>query len=78
MFKKLCTATYMKVRGDSNVVTVCFTGRIARIASVHQFGLKDRAERSAPEIRYGQRELLGFTVMDFDIIHDALLTKLTQ
>lgn len=68
----------MKARGDSNAVTVCFTGRIARIASVHQFGLKDRAERSASEIRYGQRELLGFTDMDFDIIHDALLKKLTQ
>lgn len=78
MFKKLRTATYMKAKGDSNAVTVGFTGRISRIARVHQFGLKDSAERGAPETRYEQRELLGFTDMDLDIIRDALLKKLTQ
>ncbi len=78
MLKKLRTATYMKARGDSNALTVSFSGRIARIAGVHQFGLKDRTERSAPEIRYEQRELLGFTDMEFDIIPGAVLTKPTQ
>ena len=73
MFKKLRTATYMKARGDSNSITVGFTGRISRIARVHQFGLKDRAERGAPEVRYEQRELLGFTDMDLDQIRDAVL-----
>ncbi|NWC97348.1 phage virion morphogenesis protein [Pseudomonas sp. P7779] len=52
MFKKLRTATYMKFRGDSNIITVGFTGRVARIARVHQYGLKDRAERGATEISY--------------------------
>lgn len=73
MFKKLRTATYMKAQGDSNAVTVGFTGRISRIARVHQFGLKDRAERGAPEVRYEQRELLGFTATDLDQIRDAVL-----
>lgn len=76
MFKKLRTASYLKVRGDSNAVTVGFTGRIARIARVHQFGLKDRAERGAPHVRYEQRELLGFTESDLDLIRDALLDHL--
>ncbi len=76
MFKKLRTATYMKARGDSNVVTVGFTGRIARIARVHQFGLKDRAERGAPEVRYEQREVLGFTEQDIDLIRDGLLAHI--
>lgn len=78
MFKKLRTATYLKVRGDANAVTVGFTGRIARIARVHQFGLKDRAERGAPDVRYEQRELLGFTETDLDLIRDALLEHLAQ
>lgn len=76
MFKKLRTATYLKVRGDANAVTVGFTGRIARIARVHQFGLKDRAERGAPDVRYEQREVLGFTETDLDLIRDALLEHL--
>ena len=78
MFKRLRTATYLKVRGDANAVTVGFTGRIARIARVHQFGLKDRAERGAPDVRYEQRELLGFTETDLDLIRDALLEHLAQ
>ncbi|WLI08331.1 phage virion morphogenesis protein [Pseudomonas sp. FP597] len=77
MFKKLRTATYMKARGNSNAVTVGFTGRIARIARVHQYGLKDRAERGAPDVRYEQREVLGFTEIDLELIKDRLLDHLT-
>lgn len=78
MFKKLRTASYLKVRGDSNGVAVGFTGRIARIARVHQYGLKDRAERGAPDVRYDQRELLGFAESDLDLIRDGLLDYLTK
>ena len=77
MFKKLRTASYLKVRGDSNAVTVGFTGRIARIARVHQYGLKDRAEPGAPDVRYEQREVLGFTDADLDLIRDSLLAHRT-
>ncbi len=77
MFKKLRTASYLKVRGDSNAVTVGFTGRIARIARVHQFGLKDRADRGAPNVRYEQREVLGLTEADLDLIRDELLNHLS-
>lgn len=78
MFKKLRTASYLKVRGDSNGASVGFTGRIARIARVHQYGLKDRAERGAPDVRYEQRELLGLNDAEIEIIRDQLLTHLTQ
>lgn len=78
MFKKLRTASYLKVRGDRNAVTVGFTGRIARIARVHQYGLKDRADRGAPDVQYDKREVLGFTDADLDLIRDGLLSHLTQ
>ena len=59
MVKKLRTASYLKVQTDSNAISVGFTRRIARIARVHQYGLKDRAEALAPQARYQKREVWG-------------------
>jgi phage virion morphogenesis protein len=78
MFQKLRTASFLKVQGDGSAISVGFTGRIARIARVHQYGLKDRAERGAPDVQYEQRELLGFTDADLELIRDQLLNHLTQ
>ncbi len=78
MFKKLRTASYLKVRADGNSISVGFTGRIARIARVHQYGLKDRAERGAPDVRYEQREVLGLTDTDLGLIRDSLLSHLAS
>ncbi|WP_053149957.1 phage virion morphogenesis protein [Pseudomonas protegens] len=77
MFKKLRTASFLKVQGDGNAISVGFTGRVARIARIHQYGLRDRAERGAPEIKYEQREVLGFTNEDLDLVRDQLLTHFT-
>lgn len=76
MFQKLRTASFLKVRSDGNAVNVGFTGRVAGIARVHQYGLKDRAERKAPHVRYEQRKVLGFTEADLDLIKDHLLSHL--
>lgn len=76
MFQKLRTASHMKVKGDANAVAVGFTGRVARIARVHQYGLKDRAKPGAPDVSYKQRALLGLTESDINIIHDELLRHL--
>ena len=77
MFQKLRTASFLKVQGDGNAISVGFTGCIARIARVHQYGLKDRAERGAPDVQYERREVLGFTEADLDLIRDTLLAHLT-
>ena len=76
MFKKLRTASFLKVRGESNGISVGFTGRIARIARIHQYGLKDRAESIAPQVRYQKREVLGMTEADLEIIRNKLLAHL--
>lgn len=78
MFQKLRTAGFLKVQGDGNAISVGFTGRIARIARVHQYGLKDRAERGAPDVKYERREVLGFTESDLELIRDSLLAHLTK
>ena len=78
MFKKLRTASYLKDRSDSNAISVGFTGRIAQIARIHQYGLKDRAVRGAPDVQYKKRKLLGFTESDLDMIRDQLLCNLSH
>ncbi|WP_085656137.1 phage virion morphogenesis protein [Pseudomonas sp. B11(2017)] len=76
MFQKLRTASFLKVQGDGNAISVGFTGRIVRIAKVHQYGLRDRAERGAPSVTYAQRELLGFSNSDLELVRDLLLDHL--
>lgn len=77
MFQKLPKASYLKAKGDGQSITVGFTGRVARIARVHQYGLKDRAEANVPEVRYEQRRLLGLNEADLVFIRDSLLIHLT-
>ena len=77
MFQKLRKVAYLKAKGDGNALSVGFTGRVARIARVHQYGLRDRAERNAAQVQYDQREVLGFTDADLDLIRDGLLAHLT-
>ena len=77
MFQKMPRARYLKAKGDGQSITVGFTGRVARIARVHQYGLKDRAEANAPEVRYEQREVLGFLKLDLELIRDEVLSALS-
>lgn len=77
MFQKMRTATYLKAQGDASGASVGFAGRIARIANVHQKGLKDRVARGGAVVQYEQRELLGFTDAEIDQLRDTLLAHLT-
>lgn len=73
LFQKMPKARYLNAKGDGQSITVGFTGRVARIARVHQYGLKDRAEANAPQVHYKKREALGFTSQDLELIRDVLL-----
>lgn len=77
MFTKLRTARYLKARGTADEAAVSFAGRISRIARVHQYGLRDRAERGAPDVQYPQRELLGLTDIERERLRDQVLAYLT-
>lgn len=48
MFEKLKMARYLKAKGSPQQAVIGFVSRVSRIARVHQYGLKDRAERGAP------------------------------
>lgn len=77
MFEKIRQAKHLKVQSDANQVAIGFTGRVARIARVHQEGLSDRVSRDGPRIRYERRQLLGFSAADRELIRDRLLAYLT-
>lgn len=78
MFQKMPRASYLKAKGDEHSISVGFTGRVARIARVHQYGLKDRAEADAPEVRYKLRQVLGLTNTDINFLKNELLAHLTE
>ena len=67
-----------KLRSTPDAIAISFMGRVARIARVHQYGLRDRPDRSQAEVQYERRELLGFTDADLELIRDQLLEHLTR
>jgi phage virion morphogenesis protein len=76
MFRKIRTARHLKAKGDGDAISLGFTGRIARIARVHQYGLKDRAERGAKDVKYARRRVLGLTDEELEVVRDGLLSHL--
>lgn len=76
MFAKLRQAKHLKLQSTADRIAIGFVGRTARLARVHQYGLRDRAERGAPDVQYERRQLLGLTDADLELIRDRLLEHL--
>ncbi|MCG5044481.1 phage virion morphogenesis protein [Enterobacteriaceae bacterium 155047] len=74
MFQKLRTARYMKASGRNDAAVVEFTGKVQRIARIHQYGLKDRPNQHSQDLQYPERRLLGFSQEDKHVIA-ALIIK---
>ena len=74
MFAKLRTARHLKVRSNGNEVSVGFNGSSAAIAAVHQYGLSASPSKNKDfKVQYAQRELLGFTEEDIEMIERFVL-----
>lgn len=61
MFQKLRTSRYLKSTGRENSAVVEFTGKVQRIARIHQYGLKDRPNPHTSDVQYAERQLLGIS-----------------
>ncbi|WP_126966551.1 phage virion morphogenesis protein [Xanthomonas arboricola] len=72
MFAKLRRAKYFTISASPNAVSVGFTGRVARIARVHQEGLIEQVRPGGPRTRYEKRGLLGLTDSDRENIKHLL------
>jgi phage virion morphogenesis protein len=77
MFQKLRTSRYMKATGSENSTVVEFSGKVQRIARVHQYGLKDRPSRYAREVQYPERKLMGYSQREYAIINKVIIANLS-
>jgi phage virion morphogenesis protein len=77
MFSKIRQAKHLKIFTSPSAAEVGFVGQVARIANVHQRGLRDRVDRNGPSYEYPERELLGFTESDRNLVQDLLIAHLT-
>jgi phage virion morphogenesis protein len=79
MFKRLRLARFLGMTSSPSEVAVGFANAtVARIASVSQYGLRDRVERgkARPEVTYPQRILLGVTDENRARILDQVIAHL--
>ena len=76
MFAKLRNARYLKASGDDKSAVVEFTGKVKRIARVHQSGLKDKPGRNSAEVQYPARPLLGFSDEDTALVENIIIEHL--
>ncbi|WP_251847185.1 phage virion morphogenesis protein [Enterobacter hormaechei] len=78
MFQKLRTSRYMKATGRENSAVVEFTGKVQRIAQIHQYGLKDRPNPHSQDVVYPVRQLLGFGFENMKLIESVLVKQLNS
>lgn len=78
MFTRLRQARYLKLQSDAGTIAIGFLGRTARLARVHQYGLRDRPGKGQDDVQYSRRELLGFADADLELIRDRLLDHLAR
>ena len=82
MFAKIRTAKWMKTEAAPNSAVVTFASSVQAMAKVHQFGLRDRVNKrragTGPEIVYPERQLLGFTQHDVDMVGSLTLDHLAK
>lgn len=78
MFAKLRTSRFMKAKGSDSAAVVEFTGKVQRMARVHQYGLKDRPNRHSEDVQYEARQLLGFGRVDGMIIENEIVNSINQ
>lgn len=78
MFRKLRTASHLKMKSDANGLEIGFAGRVARIARVHQDGRTVTLASGGPRHTYPQRTLLGLAAGDLALIKARLFARLPR
>lgn len=76
MFRKIKMARYLRTGQSPDDAWIGFVGMLGHIASVHQYGEKDKPHPFSEEIDYAQRELLGLTAQDRDELLDVVIARL--
>ena len=80
MFMNLRKARNLPRRAAADYASVAINPRVAYVARVHHYGLRDKVDRRnprSPEVRYPRRELLGINAQDMQAIEDILLQHIS-
>lgn len=66
MFQRAVAPRYLRAESSQGDAQVGFVGAMARIMSVHHFGLRDTVTRDpkSPEVTYAERKVIGMTSDD--------------
>lgn len=78
MFTRLRTARHLRLQASDEAATIGFLGRTARIARVHQEGLRDAVKPGGPHYHYPARALLGLTDVEREHIRELLLAHIAE
>ncbi len=78
MFRKMARAKWLKARTTASEAIIEFIGYASRIARVSQYGLRDRVNKRGLEVKYPQRELLGLTGEEMNMIEDIVLSSMMK
>lgn len=78
MFNVIKNAKYMRVLKSPQGIAIGFTGRVAFIAGIHQYGLAGRVDKDGPTVKYTSRELLGFTQEEIKMIENEVIAYIAK
>ena len=79
MFRRLRQNKYFGIRASHRHAKAFFKGNSGRIAKTHHYGLRDKvSRRSALQIKYPERRLVGITEQDMQEILDIVLDHLSS
>ena len=77
MFTALRRAKFLRSDADDTGFWVGFTGRASRIASVHQYGLRDRPSLRTKPVAYPVRQIVGDTPAERGMLLDMLFDHIS-
>jgi phage virion morphogenesis protein len=76
MMMGLRQARRMAIDANPDGSTIGWSGRDARIARIHHYGMKDRPSPGARQVRYPVRQLIGLADGDLELIRDRVMAHL--
>ncbi len=78
MFTNLIKTKWLKAKANPNEASVQFDSIADRVATVHQYGLRDRIGSGNQKVRYQERRLLGFTPEEQLAVEELIVEHLAR
>lgn len=77
MFGKLRSSRHIRIKSNEHSAALEISGSATAIATVHQYGLRDRVNNRGTTVQYPSRQLLGLTDDDVAAVREIILHHLS-